>query len=69
MDNNKFVNIFEILCLYAFQKCMTCDVIEISKTCAKTLQNTNCQKITIYLLCSILEKVRELYSNELWNDM
>ena len=47
LDNGKFVYIFEILWQYAFQKGMTSDLIEISKTCAKTLQNTNCQKNAI----------------------
>ena len=47
LDSGELVYIFEILWQYAFKKCMTSDVIEISKTCAKTLQNTNCQKIAI----------------------
>ena len=38
------------------------NVIEVSKTLAKTMQNANCKKMQFFLLWYILEMVKEQYS-------
>ena len=50
----------------AFEKCLTSDEIEISKTCTKTLKNANLKKMAIFLIFFLIDQENW---TEILNDM